>query len=848
MARHRKKRSHTRRFLGYAAISLFLLFTGSGVWASYVIVQNLPDPKSLSARPVSQSTKIYDRTGEVVLYEIHGDERRTVVRLSDIPVNMKNATIAAEDANFYSHIGIDWRGIMRAFVKNLLSGDIRQGGSTITQQLVKKALLSDERTYTRKIKEALLALSIETAYSKDEILEFYLNQIPYGSNAYGVSAAAQIYFSKPVSDLTLAESAILASLVKAPTYYFSHKEELLARKNSIIDRMREQNFISPEDADAAKKETVSFVLHPQSIIAPHFVLYVRELLNEKYGEDFVEAGGLRVVTSLDAGLQKKAEAAVARGAARNEPLGVYNASLVAVHPKTGEILALVGSRDYWGEPLPKGCVPGVSCKFDPHVNIPLRERQPGSSFKPFVYATAFKKGFTPETVLFDVPTEFSPLCNPDGTPGPAVKNPETCYHPQNYDKKFRGPVTLREALAQSLNVPSVKLLYLAGLRDSIETAKAAGITTLTDPDRYGLSLVLGGAEVTLLEMTSAFGVFADDGVLYPKTAILRVEDSRGKIMEEYKPRGTPVLDTEIARTVTDILSDNAARAPAFGPTSALFFPDRVVAVKTGTTQDYRDAWVVGYTPSLVAGVWVGNNDNSTIDRERLSVMVAAPIWREFLSGAFESMPPEDFPPPENETSPNAVFRGIYRTGPIVKIDSLTGRLATEFTPPELVREKAYGPVSSILAFVEKENPLGEAPKNPWSDPQYKNWQAGILAWLSSRAPAEDAPPTEEDTVHTKENQPRVSFSSLPEGNEYTAWPTSVSVRADSAFPLREVLFFVDDILRGSEISPASARLGFSLSSSSVSSSSPASRAHVFRVVAYDIMGNSGSVETTVILP
>ena len=838
VSRPKKRKSRAKRFVGYFLVSFFLLLATGGVWSSYIVVRNLPDPRRLSERPISQSTKIYDRTGEIVLYEIHGDERRTVVRLSEIPKNMQNATIAAEDVNFYTHIGLDWRGIVRAFVKNLLSGDIRQGGSTITQQLVKKAILSDERTYTRKFKEALLALSIETVYSKDEILEFYLNQIPYGSNAYGVSAAAQIYFSKPVADLTLAESAILASLVKAPTYYFSRKEELLERKNSIIDRMREQGLITGPEAAAAKKENVLFSLHPQSIIAPHFVLYVRDLLSEKYGEEFVEAGGLRVVTSLDAGLQKKAEAAVAAGAERNEPLGVYNASLVAINPKTGEILAMVGSRSYWDAPKPQGCVPGVSCKFDPHVNVSLRARQPGSAFKPFVYATAFKKGYTPETVLLDVPTEFNPRCTSDGTPGPALRDPETCYHPQNYDKKFLGPVSLREALAQSRNVPSVKLLYLARIQDSIETASAAGITTLTDPDRYGLSLVLGGAEVTLLEMTSAFGVFAQDGILYPKTAILRVEDAKGKILEEQKPRGSAVLDTQTARLITDILSDNVARTPVFGPTSALFFPDRTVAVKTGTTQDYRDAWVVGYTPSIVAGVWVGNNDNSTIDRERLSAMVAAPIWHEFLTGFFETSPPEDFVPPEKENPEKPVLRGVYRAGPIVKIDSLTGRLVTDFTPPELVREKAYGPLATILMFINKEDPLGNPPENPWSDPQYKNWQEGVRSWASQNAPREESPPTTVDTVHAPENQPKISFPSLPPGGVSPLSPREIEVNVSAVFSLREVSFFVDDVLRGAKTAPPLGPSSFPLPTPLLPGS------HTLRAVAYDVFGNKGVEEVS----
>ena len=839
----KKKRKRFWRVVRYTVLSGFFVFVAVTAWAAYVILQNLPDPKRLADRAVAQSTKIYDRTETILLYEIHGDERRTVVPLSDIPLHVRSATIAAEDINFYTHIGLDWRGILRALIKNLSAGDIRQGGSTITQQLVKNSILSAERTYTRKFKEALLALSIETTYSKDEILELYLNQIPYGSNAYGVSAASRIYFSKPVEALSVAEAAILASLLKAPTYYFTNKDELLVRKDWVIGQMANGGFISEEEAERAKKERVSFSLHPQSIIAPHFVLYVRELLNKEYGEDFVERGGLTVVTTLDADLQKAAEAAVRAGAERNEPLGIYNTGLVAIDPNTGEIVALVGSRDYWEDPKPKGCAPGITCKFDPHVNIALRKRQPGSAFKPFVYAAAFKKGYAPETVLFDAPTEFSSLCNPDGTPGPATTDPKACYHPQNYDKKFRGPVSLREALAQSLNVPSVKLLYLAGVRDSIETASQMGITTLTDPDRYGLSLVLGGAEVTLLEMTSAFGVFAKDGVLYPKTALRSVEDQKGKILYESRPRGTPVLDTEVARTITDILVDNKARTPIFGQASTLYFPDRAVAVKTGTTQDFRDAWVVGYTPSLVVGVWAGNNDNSSIERERLSAMVAAPIWREFLETTFEKSPPEDFTRPEKERPEKAVLRGVYRGGQIVRIDSVTGKRATEFTPPELVVERAYGSVSTILASIDRENPLGDPPKNPWSDPQYKNWQAGIDSWLSQNAFFPGAPPEDFDPLHTEQNQPKISFSSFPEDRVYRGTPDEFLIGVSHVFPLKEISFFIDDLLVQSFVSPDGSVFSFRVSGPL------ANGAHSVRVRVYDEIGNTRIDETTItVLP
>lgn len=838
----RKKRGPRRWFLFFVlgAAAGLALFAAQKTIA---LLQELPSPKSITERSVVESTKIYDRTGAVLLYEIHGEEKRTVISLSEIPEHVKQATLAAEDLHFYEHRGLDWRGILRAAGKNLFSREITQGGSTITQQLVKKALLTDERTYSRKIKEAVLSILIERRYSKDEILEWYLNQIPYGSNAYGMASASETFFGKKVRDLTAAEAAVLAALPKAPTYYSpygSHKGELSARKNWIIDRLAETKFIAPEAADKLKNEKIVFSPPRQSIRAPHFVLFVREYLNEKYGEEFVERNGLKVITTMDWTMQEEAEKAIREGAEQNEKsVQAANASLVAIDPRSGEILAMVGSKDYWGDPIPEGCDPGISCRFDPHVNVALRPRQPGSAFKPFIYATAFRKGYTPDTVLFDVPTEFNTSCFPDGTHLPEAGEGVECYHPQNYDGKFRGPVTLRQALAQSLNVPSVKLLYLAGIEDSMKLAEALGISTLQDPLRYGLSLVLGGAEVTLLDMASAFGAFARDGEFNSKHAVLKIETAKGAILEEKKDVSFRILDQEVARTINEILSDNEARVPVFNPRSSLYFPDRDVAAKTGTTQDYRDAWVIGYTPSLVTGVWVGNSDNSPMHQSSLSIMVAGPIWHRFLASVLKSSPPEYFTPPLKQIPKKSVLRGIYRSGEIIRIDSISKKRATGYTPPELIQEIGSGEIKSILAYVRKEDPLGDLPFDPPRDPQWENWQAAIAAWLIKNPLTPPGLAEEFDDIHTPEKSPKIVLRAPNAGIPQSAPVNSVIIRIAGAFPLQEVSLFINDELIGSRTSPlATGEIIFSLANPLMEGE------YKIKITAYDAVGNKGTLETT----
>ncbi|MBZ9571742.1 PBP1A family penicillin-binding protein [Patescibacteria group bacterium] len=620
------------RSLGFGF--LVLLLGSLSLFIYYA--KDLPRPEKFLERQFFQSTKIYDRSGETLLYEIYGEEKREIVPLEKVPEYLKEAVIATEDINFYHHFGIDFKAVARAVLNNLKLGKPIQGGSTISQQLIRSSFLTMEKTLERKTREIILTLELERRYSKDQILGFYLNQIPFGSNAYGVEAASQTYFRKPVSDISLAEAALLASLIKAPSRlspFGDNLAELLARKDYVLDRMELSGFITKEKKELAKKEEIKFAkaLHP--IKAPHFVLYIKNYLELKYGEDFLREKGLRVYTSLDWELQELAEKVVEEGAKTNENYRAFNASLVAIDPKTGQILAMVGSRDWFGNPYPQGCIPGKTCLFDPSPNVSLLGRQPGSAFKPFVYATAFKKGFNDKYKVLDKETNFGLW---GGKP----------YIPQNYDGLFRGPVTLREGLAQSLNVPSVKVLaYLAGLKDSIKTAKDLGITTLDKPPSwYGLALVLGGGEVKLLDMVSAYGVFATEGLRTPPVAILRVEDERGNIIEENKKTPKRVLETEVARLINDILSDNQARTPVFGPSSPLYLEDSKVAAKTGTTENYKDGWVIGYTPSIVAGVWVGNNDGTPM-RKGPGVVVAGPIWHQFMEEALLKYPKETFKKP-----------------------------------------------------------------------------------------------------------------------------------------------------------------------------------------------------------
>ena len=616
-----------------AAVFTLLIIPVVGFGTFIYYAKDLPRPERLSEAVLAQPTKIYDRAGKVLLYEVYGEEKRQVVPLKDIPLHLQQAVIAIEDAEFYSHKGISLKGIGRAFLINLglrESQFQKPGGSTITQQLARNSFLTKEKTIPRKIRELVLALELERRYSKEEILTFYLNQIPFGSTAYGVGAASELYFQKHPKDLTLAESAVLAALIQAPTYYSPygpHKDTLLARKDHVLSRMVEEGFAAQEEAEAAKAEPLVFQDASITIRAPHFVLYVLDDLMKRYGEEFVREQGLRVITSLDWELQQQAEQAVKEVAQQNVAFGAHNAALVALNPRDGEILAMVGSKDWFASSYPEGCASGKDCLFDPKVNVATyrQGRQPGSAFKPFVYALAFQNGATDETVVVDEPTNFGVWGGKE-------------YIPQNYDGRFRGEVTLRQALAQSLNIPSIKVLVdMAGGAEGVDFAKTPGIGTLSDPSFYGPALVLGGGEVRLLDMASAYGVFAAEGQKTPPVAILSIQDARGNMLGKNQNTPIRVLPPEIAHLITGILSDNEARAPVFGERSLLFIPSASapVAVKTGTTQEFRDGWTLGYTANLVVGVWAGNNDNSPTLREP-GVALAAPIWNRVMTYAFAS--------------------------------------------------------------------------------------------------------------------------------------------------------------------------------------------------------------------
>lgn len=607
-------------------MGFFFLFFLFGFLALFIYVaKDLPRPEKFTEKSSIESTKIYDRTGEILLYEMYGEEKREIVSLDKVPNHLKHAVLTAEDINFYKHFGVDFKAIIRATLANLKLMKPTQGASTISQQLIRSSFLSREKTLKRKVREIILTLELERKYSKDQILEFYLNQVPFGSNAYGVQAASQTYFQKEILDINLEEAALLASLIQSPSYlspYGEHKEELFKRKDFILGRMAKNRFITDKESEDAKKTEIVFSKILQPIRAPHFVMYIREYLEKRYGEGFIRKKGLKIYTSLDWELQKEAEKIIKEKAKNNEAYGAFNAALTAINPQNGEILVMVGSVNFFGEPYPKNCVPGENCLFEPYPNVTLRGRQPGSAFKPFVYATAFKKGFNDKVIVIDEPTNFGTINNP--------------YTPRNFDGLFRGPVTLRQSLAQSLNVPSVKVLAnLAGLTDSIQTAKDLGITTLINPPSfYGLPLVLGGGEVKLLEMVSAYGVFATDGLRSPPISILKITDSAGNILEKKNNTPKRVLDPSVAQLITDVLSDNKSRSPIFGQNSPMYFSNHQVAAKTGTTDSYRDGWIVGYTSSFVAGVWVGNNDNTPMLNEP-GIVLAGPIWRAFMEKNFE---------------------------------------------------------------------------------------------------------------------------------------------------------------------------------------------------------------------
>jgi len=688
--------------------------------------KDLPTPGKIKNLQSGNSVQLFDRNNKPI-YSLSGGIKRFDLEAKDIPEVIKQTTITAEDRYFYHNFAIDPKGLLRAVITDVFHGSSSlQGGSTITQQFVKNTLLSPERTLTRKIKELILAIEVEIMYSKEDILTMYLNQMPYGGNNYGIEAASRTFFDKHAQDLSLAEAATLAALLQRPSYfspYGTHGDVRLTRVNWILDSMVDLKYIDQAQADVAKADAkdMTFAERKDFIVAPHFAQYVKDTLVDRFGEQMIEEGGLKVTTTLDLDKQTLAEDALRSAASgRFNGINASNGALVSLDPKTGQILAMVGSADYFNN------------EIDGQVNVAVAERQPGSAFKPIVYAAAFKDKYNPASPLWDVTTDFG-----------------NGYIPQNYDGATHGPVTMRTALANSLNIPAVKTLYLAGLDKALQTAHDMGITTLNDRDRYGLSLVLGGGEVKLIDLTTAYGVFANNGKLAATTPILKVVNSRGKTLVEYKDSAKEVLDPQIAYEISSILSDNNARSMVFGTNSALYISGRTVAAKTGTTSEYRDAWTVGYTPQVVTGVWVGNNDNTPMSAGAAGAMAAAPIWRQYMSGFLKDLPNEDFYKPSgiqtatvdklsnklpNENSPEADrvtdifaswqipknFDDIHLT---IKIDKKTGNRASANCPDSSTDTKTFTTLHS------------EVPSNP-------NWENPVLAAAEEFGINVKYPPTE----------------------------------------------------------------------------------------------------------
>ena len=769
---------------------LFIIAVGifcSGLAVIWAATLNIPNLQSIDQRKIIQSTKIYDRTGEIVLYDVSKDVKRTVVPLSNISPYIPKAVIAIEDTDFYSHYGVRPTSIIRAFFANIFSLGLTQGGSTITQQVVKNTLLTGDKTPTRKLKEIILALKLEKKYTKDEILALYLNESPWGGSMYGVEEASKTFYGKSAKDVDLAEAAYLAALPQAPSYYSpygSHKTALDDRKNLVLKRMLDTKAINQEEYDRAKNEQVNFIPRSNnSIKAAHFVDFVKLYLDNKYGEGAFDEGGYVVTTTLDYNLQQKGEEIVKKYALENEQkFKASNAGLVAVDAKTGQILTMIGSRDYF------------DTKIDGKYNIATAKRQPGSTFKPFAYSTAFNKGLRPETVVFDTKTQFSTNCAPND-----FTDTGDCYSPENFDNKFRGPMTLRSALAESINIPALKVLYLAGIKDTLTTAKSMGISTLGDANQYGLTLVLGGGEVTPLDMTTAYAVFANKGTYNPYTPILEIKDKDGNVIEKFNPQPKEVLPKQTTLLITDILADNNARIPSYGANSPLYFPGRDVAVKTGTTNNYRDVWTIGYTPNVAVGAWAGNNDNTPMEK-KVAGLIISPMWNAFMQEVLKTYPVESFETPEPNYSFDGapVIRGHWQGGQSYIIDKISGKLATEYTPPELKQEVVNTDIHDILYWVSKDN-FFQKPSNPNNDPQFSRWEYGVDLWSAQNGAQYTTlfnPPTSYDDVHTPNSKPSITLTT-PDKNEFLSSDSiHITSTISAKFPITKSSVFINNVLVG----------------------------------------------------
>jgi len=763
------------------ALKLYAIGALSGILAVAAVfawfAKDLPSPNKINALTSAQTTKLYDRTGEKLLVEIYGDKNRSLIEFNQMPQCIKDATVALEDKDFYKQGAFSPKGLARAFSGVLFRDSSRGGGSTITQQYVKNALLTSERSYGRKIKELILAIEIEQLYKKDDILKLYLNEIPYGSTAYGIQAASKQYFGIDAKDLSLSQCAMLASLPQAPTYYSpygTHKDALIAKKDRVLDLMVEQKYITEDQAKKAKQTDVLAQLKPYNpyanVTAPHFVQYTRELLENKFGIKRVNEGGLKVITSLDYDKQKQAEDAVASNIDSVRANGGSNAALTAADPKTGEVLAMVGSYDY------------NNPEFGSY-NVAVARRQPGSSIKPLVYSNLFKKNWGAGSTFYDVQTDFG-----------------GGYKPQNYTRRFYGVQSARSALASSLNIPAVKALYIGGIDEFIGTAKDMGITTFDrSSDEYGLSLALGSGEVKMVDMANAFSTLADNGQKHDQVYWLKVTDPSGKVVDENnaeKNKSKQVIDPQIASQITSILSDNPARCSlgAFSCNNPLTLGSRPVAAKTGTTEDYKDAWTVGYTPSIVTTVWAGNNNNKPMTQA--ASIVSAPIWNKFMKTTLEGSPVEQFtqapglkkvtldsntgktPTEITKQTRTDIFPAWYSltkadASQKGTIDKVSGKLATECTPVDARQEVTGGSMTAEI---------------PSTDPSFKRWNPPVAALARSLGYSSGGSlPTDKDDVHQcGDTPPSISISATATG------AGTVTVTANivgGRFPVNRVDFY-----------------------------------------------------------
>lgn len=819
-----------------------LLIGSSAILAAFIVMIvvfsfDLPKPGQIAQYHPTGSTKIYDRNGKI-LNDIYGEERRTVIGTADMPKAVKDATVAIEDRYYYSHHGVNFRAIARAIFVDVVRRSKSQGGSTITQQLVRNAIdnVGKKKSFTRKIKEVILALEFEQIHSKDEIITLYLNEIPYGNNFYGIESASLGYFGIRAKELdpTLvsddkekakrwAQIAMLTSLPQAPTYYNpygNHNDQLKSRRDIVLQKLADQGYISNDIAKSAKTYDVldGVAKSKENITAPHFVFYIREQLVDllgggQVGERRLASEGYKVTTTLDLDLQREAEKIISNKAPSIfKSTQASNAALVSTDTKTGQILAMVGSVDYNEK------------KFG-SVNVTTANRQPGSSFKPIVYASLFKKNWSPGSTIFDLESTY------DQSRGDEI-------WPHNYSGGGRGPLTIRNALGQSLNISAIKAQALAGTKEAVDTARDLGISTLEDPEKYGLAMVLGAAEVKMVDMVGAYSVFANNGDLHPVSGILKIEDQGGQVIQEWRDQPKQVLDSGIAYEISSILSDNDARTPTFGARSPLTLPGRVVAAKTGTTSNYRDAWTIGFTPQITTAVWVGNNNNKEMTHSGAGAMAAAPIWHDFMVKAHENKPEEQFTRPDSikdctvakysnkrptdVTPPDNIIRDLctewqnptedddaWKTVRLYKPDQT--KLANDTTPPSLIATK-------VFTTIHSERPTDAIWENP------------VLRWANDNGISSQNIPTDTYDPNNAGDRLSVSIVSPSDGTTQKGKITLQSF-AESKFGVSHMLMYIDDILVAQPNAPWTAEFD---------TSSLVDGRHTFKVVARDLQDQEES--------